>query len=224
MTNFSSNSKTPKRLLTPEQALMLGPILIGALASLLLTSILFIPSVAMLFGRYSELQRVQQKISDLPQERLRLERILVKHNKKSAKYQRLFALLAGTQSSRTFLAEVNRLINLEGVSIEDVSPLERQIQIPSQPASVPSATTAGLASNPDPLLITNVEKRSFDMTFQAPFANLLEVIRKIEELESLVVIRNSQFDAVAIPTSQKLNHPLAKLKVNLSIYGRLPSK
>ena len=224
MTNFSSNSKTNKRFPTPEQALLLGPILLGSLVSLLLTFSIFIPSVARLYGRYLVLQDITQKISDLPQERLKLERTLVEYTKKNAKYQRLFALLAGTQSARTFLAEVNHLMNLGNVAIEEVSPLERPIKIAPQPPSAPSATTAGLDSNPDPLLITDVEKRSFDVTFQAPFANLLELIRKVEELESLVVLRNAQFEAVSSSTSQKIEHPLTKLKVNLSIYGRSPRK
>lgn len=226
MTNFFSPTKKKSRRINPETALLAGPIVLGIICSMGLVFLVLIPSARNLYQSHSALHEAEKKVANLPRLRQETQDTLAEYSKRYTQHKRLFALLAGSQTTRTFLAEISRLANLEQVSVTLITPLAREIYIPPppQPPQQSSAAPSVTPLKQDPLLAPNVESRSFTITFKAPYSRLILLLRKIEQLESLVVVKDSELKAFTVKAASPSESNIVELKVTLVSYGNVPKK
>lgn len=223
MTNFYPSNKKTARWITPEAALLAVPVGLGIIFSLGLVSFALIPSARNLYQSYLELNEAKKKVANLPRLRQKVQDTEAKYSKIYTQNKRLFTLLAGTQTTRTFLAEISRLATLNQVSVTSVTPVARQVYIPPPP-DLPRRASASPSATPlpqDPLLAPNVENWSFTITFKAPYSNILSLVRQIEELESLVLVKDSELKALKVETTSPSKPNIVELRVTLVTYANV---
>jgi len=237
MTNFQAVDATRKRLITPERAVLVLPVLAGVVGALLLLLFGLSPLLVQVQQRKGVVEEMQTKQNDLPLLKLRLVRLLERQRAAQAQQERLFQLVAGTEALNTWLTQVNRFATQQGLAMVSVEPqpIER-VRPPAPPGaadgSVPQVD-ANKAPSPqvDPLLAANIEKHSALFIVQGPFPRLVRFLQLLEQLQVIVLASDMELEAVApatTPTGQvdplaASAIPQAKLKLRLSAYGRTPA-
>ena len=219
MTNFQPAKSAPKRYITPERAVFVLPIAAGAALALLLALTVMSPLLYQLQQRRAVVSEMERKRAALPMQRLKLNSLVEQQRSISAQQERLLQLVAGTQTLRTWMAQLNRIAVLQGVSIVLVEPQPTEIYKPPQPApkgAKPAAPPVAV----DPLLAPNLEKRSAVITIQGPFQGLVRFLQQMELLEVIVVASDLELELV--PPQPDSKAVLTKLKLTLSAYGRNP--
>ena len=219
MTNFQPSRTAPKRWITPERAVLVLPILVGAAFAVLLGLAALSPLLVQLNQRRSALQDMERKRDELPLLRQQLQSLLDRQQTLEAQQGRLLTLVAGTSALKTWLAQLNRLAINQGVSILQVEPQPVEVYIPPPPpAEGGGATSTAPPVTGDPLLAPNLEKRSAIVTLQAPFPRLVDLLQQMELLQVIVLASDLELDVVPPnPESKQLE---IKLKLKLSAYGR----
>jgi len=232
MTNFQSPELKPKQTLTPERALLVLPIAGGFV--LAITAIFFgvVPLAIGLQKSLSLASAMEKKALELPIIRRQLDEAIRQYNLKKAQQERLIGLVAGTSALRTWLLTINRLANLEEVSILQVEPQPRQVYVPPPPPAQNTRSKKLPEPQPkmvDPLLLPDIEKRSAVITFQGSFPNLLSFLRRIELLQSVVIASEMELQLIPAATTgnetprAKTTSTQARMKINFSAYGRIPN-
>ena len=219
MTNFQPASTAPKRWITPERAVLVLPILAGSAVAVLLGLVAFSPLIVQLNQRRSALQEMERKLDELPLLRQQLQSLLDRQQTLESQQVRLLTLVAGTSELKTWLAQLNRLAIIKGVSILQVDPQPVEVYIPQPPPA--EAGEAALTAPPitvDPLLAPNLEKRSAIVTLQAPFPRLVDFLQQMELLQVIVLASDLELDMV--PPKSNSKRLETKLKLKLSAYGR----
>ncbi len=109
MTNFQPPSTAPKRLITPERAVLVLPIMAGAAVAALLGVLALSPLLVQLNQRRTLVAEMERKRDELPLLRQQLEVLLDRQQAMQAQQDRLLNLVAGTGALKTWLAQLNRL-------------------------------------------------------------------------------------------------------------------
>lgn len=230
MTNFQSPEQRPKQYVTPERALLVLPIAGGFLLAALAIFFAVIPLAIRLQKNLSVVSAMEKKVSELPIVRRQLNDAIRQYNLKKAQQHRLLRLVAGTSALRTWLLTINRLADLEKVSILQVEPQPSEIYVPPPPPVENTSAQKPPSLQPksiDPLLVPNIEKHSAVITFQGSFPNLLAFLRRLELLEAIVIA--SEMELKLLPavatgngsTSEQTLSPQTRLKIKFSAYGRI---
>ncbi|KZR71029.1 hypothetical protein PMIT1318_02171 [Prochlorococcus marinus str. MIT 1318] len=230
MTNFQVVERSKPHLITPERAVLLIPIIAGAMVGVVLLLFGLIPLLVQVQEKRDVLQGMERKKSELPILRQQLAALSKKKAKSMAQQERLLNLVAGTTQLHTFLAQLNQFAVEQGVSIVKVEPQAIERPAP-KPASPPADTADDDATAPplppeDPLLVQKLEKRSALLTVQGPFRRIVAFLQQMEQLQVIVIAsdlelrleaakqRSSENSAAGEPVSQ------TTLKLKLSAYGR----
>ena len=231
MTNFQSSDQRPNTRITPERALLVLPISGGLFLAALVVSFFLVPLIYSSQKHLSVVSSMEKKVEELPFARRQLDEATRQYTLKKAQQDRLLSLVAGTTALRTWLTTVNRLADLEQVSVLQVDPQPTVRYVPPpppDPSTKRSKKSIDQPLNADPLLVPDVERRSAVITFQGPFPNLLSLMRRVEMLESVVIASDIELELVPSPApsnnaeasvSQKQSSQ-ARLKVKYSAYGR----
>ena len=226
MTNFQIVERSKPRLITPERAVLLIPIIAGAMVGVVLMLFGLIPLLVQVQEKLDVLQGMERKKSELPLLRQQLAALSKKKAKSMAQQERLLNLVAGTTQLHTFLAQLNQFAVEQGVSIVKVEPQAIERPAP-KPASPPDDdATAPPLPPEDPLLVQKLEKRSALLTVQGPFRRIIAFLQQMEQLQVIVIAsdlelrlrapnqRRSENSAAGEPVTQ------TTLKLKLSAYGR----
>lgn len=238
MTNFQSISSSRKRFITPESAVFVLPILGGVFLSLLLASFALSPLVMQLNERRTRVAQMERKRDELPLKRNQLELLLQRRNKLLFQQNGLLDLLAGSQGLKTWLAKLNRTAFELKVDIVDIVPqrIERYVLPPqvedskkskkSKKSKSKSSVRRRLSKPGDKLLVPGIEKHSAVVIFQAPFNELLELLRQTELYEVMVIASDLELELTSQASTGKPSE--TRLKLKFTTYGRsnqgLPSK
>jgi len=237
MTNFQAADPSRQRLITPERAVLVLPVLAGVIVAGLVLLFGLSPLLVQVQQRKGVVEEMQTKQNDLPLLKLSLVRLLEKQRAAQAQQERLFRLVAGTDALNTWLTQVNRFATQQGLAIVSVEPqpIERY-RPPAPPPPVGDSTTQSNANQlpvaqADPLLATNIEKHSALFTIQGSFPRLVRFLQLLEQLQVIVLASDVELEAVAPATTSTVpTDPLAapalpqvKLKLKLSAYGRTPA-
>ncbi len=232
MTNFQlGKNSRPRRLLTPERAVLILPVLAGALLAALLLMVGFVPLLVQIKEKHDVVKGMETKKLELLMQQQRRDGLLRQTQLKIAQQERLLQLVAGTTQLRTFLAKLNDLAVQEGVAILRIEP--KAVERPA-PKIVNSADTAQDDDNPallpaDPLLAQNLEKRSAALIVQGPFRRIVAFMQQMEQLEVIVIASDLELQlAASNQISSQAGTGLADLdaatnitlKLDLSAYGR----
>jgi len=237
MTNFQAVDASRQRLITPERAVLVLPVLAGVIGAGLLLLFGLSPLLVLVQQRKGVVEEMQTKQNDLPLLKLRLVRLLEKQRAAQAQQERLFQLVAGTAALSTWLTQVNRFATQQGLAIVSVEPqpIERYRPPAPPPPADGSAPQPDAKTPPpppvDPLLAANIEKHSALFIVQGPFPRLVRFLQLLEQLQVIVLASDVELEAVTpATTSSSSTDPLAapaipqaKLKLRLSAYGRTPA-
>ena len=216
MTTTPGGPSALTNLFSPQRILVVLPALIGAgVAALLLTA----GATPLLVQRQQEQAVVKEmrfKRDELPQMKLQLEQQLEQLDVVERQQARLVDLVAGRRQLRTVLAAMNRLIEVHNVQI---TALELKPLVPYVPPSPPPEPENGEEPPPppppgDPLLRPGLEKRSALISLEGAFADLLLVLRQLEQLQVIVII-----DDLSLLNNGK-EGSLTQLSLSISAYGR----
>lgn len=230
MTNFQIVERSKPRLITPERAVLLIPIIAGAMVGVVLLLFGLIPLLVQVQEKRDVLQGMERKKSELPILRQQLAALSKKKAKSMAQQERLLNLVAGTTQLHTFLAQLNQFAVEQGVSIVKVEPQAIERPAP-KPASPPADTAADDATAPplppeDPLLVQKLEKRSALLTVQGPFRRIIAFLQQMEQLQVIVIASDLEL-RLGAPNQRSSGNSAdgedvtqTTLKLKLSAYGR----
>ena len=230
MTNFQIVERSKPRLITPERAVLLIPIIAGAMVGVVLLLFGLIPLLVQVQEKQVVLQEMERKKSELPILKQQLAALSRKKAKSMAQQERLLNLVAGTTQLHTFLAQLNQFAVEQGVSILKVEPQAIERPAP-KPASPPADTAAADATAPslppeDPLLVQKLEKRSALLTVQGPFRRIIAFLQQMEQLQVIVIASDLELRLRA-PNQRSSGNSAdgedvtqTTLKLKLSAYGR----
>ena len=230
MTNFQIVERSKPRLITPERAVLLIPIIAGAMVGVVLLLFGLIPLLVQVQEKQVVLQEMERKKSELPILKQQLAALSRKKAKSMAQQERLLNLVAGTTQLHTFLAQLNQFAVEQGVSILKVEPQAIERPAP-KPASPPADTAAADATAPslppeDPLLVQKLEKRSALLTVQGPFRRIIAFLQQMEQLQVIVIASDLEL-RLGAPNQRSGGNSAdgedvtqTTLKLKLSAYGR----
>jgi hypothetical protein len=230
MTNFQSAEALQRRWITPERAVLVLPVLGGAVLAVLVLMFGLSPLLVQVQQRRSAVEEMQRKESDLPLLKRQLDALLQRQLDAQAQQQRLLELVAGKAPLSTWLTQINRLAAQQGLAILSVEP--QPIERYRPPAPPPPAGGAAPPPNQppppaDPLLTSTVEKHSVLLVLQGPFPRLVAFLQQLELLQVIVTASDLELEQVPTPVSTAQPAwappppPQTKLKLRLSAYGRL---
>ena len=231
MTNFQSAEALQRRWITPERAVLVLPVLGGAVLAVLVLMFGLSPLLVQVQQRRSAVEEMQRKESELPLLKRQLDALLQRQLDAQAQQQRLLELVAGKAPLSTWLTQINSLAAQQGLAILSVEP--QPIERYRPPAPPPPAGGAAPPPNQpppppdDPLLTSTVEKHSVLLVLQGPFPRLVAFLQQLELLQVIVTASDLELEQVPSPatTAQPAwappPMPQTKLKLRLSAYGRL---
>jgi len=235
MTNLQEADAQRRRLITPERAVLVLPVLAGLVVAGLLLLFGLSPLLLQVQQRKAVVEEMQAKQDDLPRLKRRLERLKERQQMAQGQQERLFQLVAGTDALTTWLTQVNRFATQQGLSIVSVEPQPIERYRPPAPSaadggSPPSADANAPAPPPvDPLLAAQIEKHSALFILQGPFPRLVRFLQQLEQLQVMVLASDVELEAVSpataapAPAGATAANPQAKLRLRFSAYGRIPA-
>ena len=203
-------------LFSPERILVVLPALMGAGVAALLLTAGATPLMVQLQQEQAVVKEMRFKRNELPQMSLQLEQQLDQLADLERQQELLVDLVAGRRQLRTVLAALNTLTEVHNVQI---TALELKPVVAYKPPLPPPQPEKGEEPPPapppgDPLLRPGLEKRSALISLEGAFPDLLLVLRRIEQLQVIVIT-----DDLKLLNNGTENSP-TQLSLSVSAYGR----
>ena len=221
MTNFQAQS--PSRFaVTPERLLLALPALAGGLLAAGLALAWLLPAWQRNGALELQRQLLKSQGEALVANRARLGRSREGLQQAEADQSKLLQIVAGTDQLDTLLAQLAVEAAAAGVTLESYEP-----QAPQAPASNSKRSKAkGNAAPPsDPLLVDGaLVKREQLVMASGAFPQLLVLLRRIESLSPLAVLRDLNLSHPAPSGDGEDSAGPTVLKFNLSVYSRAPKE
>ncbi len=219
MTNFSSSRKR-KEIISPENSLLFIPIIIGIIILTSLLSFVYRPLAKRATIEEEKIKNLSEKISYIPLYKKYIKKLSINTSKANKQQERLFKIISDPQELDTLLSEINRLSNYNEIEIIDIVP--KPIVKYTQSNSNLSTTTLNDNSNKiDPFLMPKIEKHMFKLTLKGEFNRLLDFLKELELLQSIVIY--DQIEIKAIPINSNKERLKLLMSFNLSTYAKLRS-
>ena len=208
MTNFYPNKISQKRFVTPENAVLFIPIISSLLLSLTLALTFIIPQFIKISEKKSTIKFLNEKVSLIPLYKQKSkEAIEIKTN--ALKQQgRLLNLVAGEKELKTVLNKINEIAIEEKISIMEVKPIFDTKKTQRSGGKVLQIK--------DNLLQPSVEKYSINLIVNGKFQSILNLLRKIEMLETFIITDDMVIDSV----NNSNQDTKIRMKIKLSAYGK----
>ena len=236
MTNFQANASSKPRLLTPERAVLILPVLAGVVVAGLLAAFGVAPQLVSLKQRQEQLSDLESRQAALPQLRAQLNALVQRMAELRAQQGRLVDLVGGATELRTLLTQLNTLAVGSGVTLLSIEPqaVERGAKAaPTPPPTDPNAKPDPNAPPPPPadkLLPEGLEKHSALVTLEGPFPSIVRFLQLVEALVVVVIVEDLDLEAAAATPAAPQQpgaapvapaQPITKVKLRLSAYGRV---
>ena len=230
MTNFQTNAvKRQLNWLTPENAVLVLPIVGGAVLAGMIAIGAVIPVLVNLRDQKSKLDVLLSQQSELPALGQRLQDLSKQQEARQRQQDLLLTLLAGTNELNTFLAELDQLALTAGVALETTEPgaIERYVP-PVDPVAngappPPSGNSAAATDQAlDPLLSPGLEKRSATITVLGSYTAVLSFLQALEQLQVFVIVSDLQINAESSGSQVSEKEFLTRMSLVLTAYGRSP--
>lgn len=202
--------------LTPERALIVLPAVGGVVAAVLLIGAALIPLRAEIKAQEQKLRDYQMQDSALPD--LSRDRVqqLQRRDQALAQEERLLSLVSDVTQLDTLLMSLSSLAAESRVQILSVEPQNTQ----DGDKKGASAATSQKSTKLDPRFVT----LTYLMVTQGSFPSLLEFLRRVETLNTAVLISDLEIKATAESDSTAQKSVQPELKFRLTAYQRKPSK
>ncbi len=215
MTNFQGTSS---QWVSREQLLIAVPAAFGVALGLLLAGWWVWPQWQRLQIAEQELQQLDEQRQRLPLLRAQLSKLDSDLAKAEIRRQQILGLVAGSGSIATFLAQLSDEAQQTGVQLDGYEPITEVAPIDASKAN----RTSGKPNQtppppPDPLLTPGLKKTSVLLVARGDGPQLLDFLRRLEQLSLLVVQSNLQVKAEQKePAKSGATKPT--LRINLSLY------
>jgi type IV pilus assembly protein PilO len=232
------------------------PIAVGGALAALLSALALLPQLLALQGEQGRLAQLEQQKQQIALLRTQLQTSARGVDKAEQQQRRLFEVVTGNGDLSTFLAMVDREAGLAGVQLDQFEPQSipavptaagaapAAAKPPAPPATAPPPPEARGGGAPAPgapgaagddLEIRGLSRESILVSARGPYPALLDFLRRLEQLNVLVVQSNLRLlleqseadDPNATPARPRGKGsgpaPRPVLKVLLSLYGRPPA-
>lgn len=219
MTNLQGRSSARIRR---EWCLLGVPVAAGALLSLGVVAGVLWPSWQQLQLAQQELDQLEEQRQRLPLLRAQLLKLSDNVQEAEERSRQILGLIAGSGEISTFMAQLSAEAQRSGVVLDGYEPITTSAPEPeAAPAKPKPAKGEPPPPPPDPLLAPGLQKTSLLLTARGTGPQLLDFLRRLEQLSLLVVQSDLSFkhetkDA-AKPGEAAAN--TTQLRLNLSLYS-----
>jgi len=202
--------------LTPERALIVLPAVGGVVAAVLLIGAALIPLRAQIEAQKQKLRDYQMQDSALPDMSRDRVQQLQRRDQALAQEERLLSLVSDVTQLDTLLMSLSSLASESRIQILSVEPQNTQ----DGDKKAASAATSQKSTKLDPRFVT----LTYMMVAQGSFPSLLEFLRRVETLNTAVLVSDLEIKAAADSDSTAQKSVQPELKFRLTAYQRKPSK
>ena len=227
MTNFSGiGRKGIWSWLTPERAVLVGPVFAGFGLALALFGFGIGPLTLRVREQSEVVAQLTTKADLVPL--LQQQEAALKRKQAAGSAVGSFAgTRSGNSQLQTFMAELNDMARRYKVEIITTRPgeVERfeaptQVQIQDQIAPPAAGGEEAQEEGGDPLLNRGLEKRSAELKIKGPFKQVLAFLRSLESLEVFVVVSEMNIQRKTQQNERDVDLPEVQMDLMLSAYGR----
>ena len=212
MTNFSRLSSGKKSFISPENAVLLIPVISGFTFSLILLITIFIPQYINSKEKNNEILFLEEKISFIPIYKKQMNILIQRKQSALNQRRRLINLIAGKKEVDTILNQINSIAVKNQIQISELKPLIKNKSV--------NKNAKKETSNKDPLLQPSIEKFMFKLSIEGQFNNLIQFLREIELLETFIISKNININSIKDTSLSKKNNQIIKMSIDLSVYGQ----
>ncbi|MEN9388373.1 MAG: hypothetical protein RLZZ255_1349 [Cyanobacteriota bacterium] len=219
MTNLQGRSSARIRR---EWCLLGVPVAAGALLSLG-------AAAGVLWPSWQQLQLAQQELDQLEEQRQRLPLLRAQLLKLSDNVQeaeersrQILGLIAGSGEISTFMAQLSAEAQRSGVVLDGYEPITTSApEAEAAPAKPKPAKGEPPPPPPDPLLAPGLQKTSLLLTARGTGPQLLDFLRRLEQLSLLVVQSDLSLKHELKEAGKPGEAPAntTNLRLNLSVYS-----
>lgn len=225
MTNLSARKQSQTvSWLSPERALLVLPLLGGAVLAIVMAMFIVTPFWVAKQARQEEVDRLETQERELTELRHRLEDLNDRQLALESQQVRLLQLVAGDAELATFLSELNDLAVQHRVLIESTKPDALQnssdpsdAQEESDPVTESDDESAAVQ---DALFRQGVQRQSASVIVQGRFPDVDAFLRSLEKLQAFVALSDLTVDVV---DAAENGVPQTRLSLRLTVYGRAPA-
>jgi hypothetical protein len=226
MTNLQGPVSRAKLPISPEQALVVLPLLGGVVLAAVVAAAGLLPLRDQLTAQEERLRTFQEQEQQLPLLRRQQATLLDQLQRAEQQEERVMQLVSDVNQLDTLLTALNRLAAATGVVIMTVEPEKK--------ASPPVA--AGAAAAPDapeaqgkPKEDERFLKRNYLMVMEATYGAFLEFIRRVETLNTAVLVSDLEVTAgkaggSSLGSAGSGSTAKLSMKLRLTAYQRAPKK
>lgn len=185
MTNLQGRSSARIRR---EWCLLGVPVAAGALLSLGVVAGVLWPSWQQLQLAQQELDQLEEQRQRLPLLRAQLLKLSDNVQEAEARSRQILGLIAGSGEISTFMAQLSAEAQRSGVVLDGYEPITTSApEAEAAPAKPKPAKGEPPPPPPDPLLAPGLQKTSLLLTARGTGPQLLDFLRRLEQLSLLVV-------------------------------------
>lgn len=203
--------------------LLLGlPVAAGALLSLGVVAAVLWPSWQQLQLAQQELEQLEEQRQRLPLLRAQLLKLGDNVQQAERRSRQILGLIAGSGEINTFMAQLSAEAQRSGVVLDGYEPITTSASEAEAASAKPKpAKGEPPPPPPDPLLAPGLQKTSLLLTARGTGPQLLDFLRRLEQLSLLVVQSDLSFKhelkEAGKPGDAALN--TTNLRLTLSVYG-----
>ncbi len=223
MTDSHHTDLISKRIFTPDRAAYFVPVTIGLLISTLFSLILLRPLLIKKNNVYQTLVTYRRKALEL--EKIEMQYEITRKNLDKALKQKsgLLELIAGPTELQTLISMLNKIANLNDITITGLVPRAIEFSIPqSNNQNLTLNTTQSKSLGLDPLLVEKVIKYPYKISLEGYFVNLLSFLRNLEDLEIITLNSSIKIDNEVSSQTLMTTNSTKKVKASfiISAYGK----
>lgn len=202
---------------------MLGvPVAAGALLSLGVVAGVLWPSWQQLQLAQQELDQLEEQRQRLPLLRAQLLKLSDNVQEAEARSRQILGLIAGSGEISTFMAQLSAEAQRSGVVLDGYEPITTSApEAEAAPAKPKPAKGEPPPPPPDPLLAPGLQKTSLLLTARGTGPQLLDFLRRLEQLSLLVVQSDLSLKHELKEAGKPGEAPAntTNLRLNLSVYS-----
>jgi len=198
MTNLS-RSKKQNELLTPENSLILIPLIIGLISLSSLLLFVFRPLLNKLNIEESKIEVLEDKISYIPIYKNYIKKISKSTNKANKQQQRLIDLISDKNQLSAILTEINALIIKYDLEIKTIA-LQPIVKYTDNNTDGNNAIVD--ESIQDPFLIQSIEKHNFKLKIEGNYNSMINLLKDLESMQAISIIDGIEISSYQLKESQ----------------------
>ena len=219
MTNLQGRSSARIRR---EWCLLGVPVAAGALLSLGVVAGVLWPSWQQLQLAQQELDQLEEQRQRLPLLRAQLLKLSDNVQEAEERSRQILGLIAGSGEISTFMAQLSAEAQRSGVVLDGYEPITTSApEAEAAPAKPKPAKGEPPPPPPDPLLAPGLQKTSLLLTARGTGPQLLDFLRRLEQLSLLVVQSDLSLKHELKEAGKPGEAPAntTNLRLNLSVYS-----